>query len=293
MTDSSRMPPPSPLPLRPFPLRARRVCAAVAASATVAGAAALAAPAAASAAPSSSAAPPAPSSSAPSSSVPTTPSGLLESMGVPPQLAELAGSDSLSVRSIDLLPRAITGVSGSLGLPTTVSNALLSTVGGCQSDDDAAIIACTQNQTLTTEAPLLLRTDPAHTTIVVLGAGLYADGTMRPVLESRLRAALALAQQFPSAPIVVTGGVPQSGRTEADAMFDWLTANGIPAERITKEGRSRSTIENARFTDRILDERGAPAAVVVTSPGHLERALVDFRQAVDGGRPIAGVVAPG
>ncbi|QDQ99467.1 YdcF family protein [Tomitella fengzijianii] len=193
---------------------------------------------------------------------------------------------------MDLIPEAIAAFSGSLGLPTTVSNAILSTVGGCQSDDAEAIVACTEDQTLTTEAPLLLRTDPVRTNIVVLGAGLYDDGTMRPVLESRLRAALDLANNFPAAPIVVTGGVPQNGRTEADAMYDWLVANGIPGDRITKEGRSTSTIENARFTDEILDSRRSPAAVVVTSPGHLQRALVDFRKAVGGERPIQGVVAP-
>src|SRR5699024_4844395 len=145
---------------------------------------------------------------------------------------------------------------------------------------------------LTTDAPLFLRTNPDKTTIVVLGAGLFPDGTMRPVLEHRLQAALTLARDYPTAPIVVTGGVPQSGVTEADAMFDWLVAHGVAAERITKEDKSTSTVENARFTDTILDQRDAPAAVVVTSPGHLQRALVDFRSAVDGERPIEGVIAP-
>ncbi|GAA4823886.1 YdcF family protein [Tomitella cavernea] len=223
---------------------------------------------------------------------PQSPSAPLESAGVPPRIAALADSGSLSVESVDLIPEAIAAVSGSVGLPTTVSNALLSTVGGCQSDAPEAIIACTEDQTLTTEPPLSLRVNPANTDIVVLGAGLHEDGTMRPVLESRLRAALELANSFPSAPIIVTGGVPQSGRTEADAMFDWLVANGVPATRITKEERSTSTVENAQFTDEILDARRSPAAVVVTSPGHLERALVDFRKAVDGQRSIQGVVAP-
>ncbi|WP_182348440.1 YdcF family protein [Tomitella gaofuii] len=222
----------------------------------------------------------------------SSPSALLESAGVPPRVAALADSGSLTVESVDLIPQAITAVSGSVGLPTTVSNAILSTVGGCQSNTAEAIIACTEDQTLTTEPPLSLRVNPANTDIVVLGAGLHEDGSMRPVLESRLRAALELANSFPAAPIIVTGGVPQSGRTEADAMFDWLVANGVPAERITKEGRSTSTVENAQFTDEILDARRSPAAVVVTSPGHLQRALVDFRKAVDGQRPIQGVVAP-
>ncbi len=217
---------------------------------------------------------------------------VLESVGVPPDVAALADAGGLDVHTVDLLPETITDFSGSLGAPTTVSNALLSTVGGCQTDNRDAIVACTESQTLTTDAPLFLRTNPDETTIVVLGAGLFPDGTMRPVLEHRLQAALTLARDYPTAPIVVTGGVPRSGVTEADAMFDWLVAHGVAAERITKEDKSTSTVENARFTDTILDQRDAPAAVVVTSPGHLQRALVDFRSAVAGERPIEGVVAP-
>ena len=44
--------------------------------------------------------------------------------------------------------------------------------------------------------------------------------------------------------------------------------------------------------DAILAQRGATSAVVVTSPDHLQRAMVDFRVAVGGRIPIAGVVAP-
>lgn len=223
---------------------------------------------------------------------PASPSKLLRAVGVPQNLAELADTDSLTVQAVDALPQTITGVSGSLGMPTTITNTVLSTVGGCQTGDTALIVACTESQTLTTEAPLLLRLNPATANIVVLGAGLFPDGSIRPVLEERLRAALTLANEYPAAPIIVTGGVPQSGKTEADAMHEWLVANGVPAGRITKEGASRSTVENADNTERILDERGAPATVVVTSPGHLTRSLVNFRQAAAGDRPVEGVIAP-
>ncbi|MFM1724367.1 MULTISPECIES: YdcF family protein [Rhodococcus] len=175
---------------------------------------------------------------------------------------------------------------------TTLVNGALSVAGGCQSPDRDRIIACTRMETLTTQVPVMLAFSPLTTNIVVLGAGLYADGTMRPLLVSRLQAALALAQRFPLSPIIVTGGVPQSGVTEAQAMRQWLVANGVPAFRITEENTSRSTVENAVNTNRILAGRGASGAVVVTSPDHLQRAMVDFRVAVAGRIPISGVVAP-
>ena len=176
--------------------------------------------------------------------------------------------------------------------PTTLVNGVLSVVGGCQSPDRDQITTCTRAETLTTQAPVMLALNPLATNIVVLGAGLYPDGTMRPLLVSRLQAALQLAQRFPISPIIVSGGVPQSGVTEAQAMRQWLVANGIPALRITEENTSRSTVENARNTNEILEQRGAAGAVVVTSPDHLQRAMIDFRVAVGGRIPIAGVVAP-
>ncbi|QBJ97217.1 YdcF family protein [Rhodococcus sp. ABRD24] len=176
--------------------------------------------------------------------------------------------------------------------PVTLVNGALSVVGGCQTPSRDLIVTCTRLETLTTQVPVMLALNPFTTHVVVLGAGLHDDGTMRPVLVSRLRAALQLAQQYPFAPIIVSGGVPKSGVTEAQAMRQWLVANGVLPFRITEENTSRSTVENAARTDAILQQRGAPGAVVVTSPDHLQRAMVDFRYAVRGRIPIAGVIAP-
>ncbi|MDG3013528.1 YdcF family protein [Speluncibacter jeojiensis] len=200
--------------------------------------------------------------------------------------------------SVDLLPSGSAGMlpsSGSAALPSTtaITNAVLSTVGGCQTPVPELIRLCSETQTLISEPPLMLKLNPFGTHIVVLGAGLFPNGTIRPVLDSRLQAARALAVMFPTAPIIVSGGVPQSGRTEAQAMFDWLTASGIPAQRIIREGTSRSTVENAANTNRILADRGATGAVVVTSPDHLRRALIDFRNAVGGRIPVDGVISAG
>lgn len=177
--------------------------------------------------------------------------------------------------------------------PITFGNGLMATVGGCLLPDIASIVRCTQQEVLTRQAPLMLDLNPVGTTIVVLGAGLYDDGTMRPLLLDRLGAALQLANRYPSTPIITSGGVPRSGITEARAMRDWLIANGIAPERITEENDSSSTVENARNTATILTDRGAQGAVVVSSPNHVERALVDFRKAVAGRFPVSGVTSAG
>ncbi|MCM6772266.1 YdcF family protein [Nocardia sp. CDC159] len=115
-----------------------------------------------------------------------------------------------------------------------------------------------------------------HTGIVVLGYGLLPDGTMRPELVGRLTAAWVQAIAAPWAPVVVTGGNPQGGVSEAAAMAGWLIGHGIPAERIHVEERANSTVQNALFGTRMLRAAGADSAVVVTSPNHIRRAVADF-----------------
>ncbi len=112
--------------------------------------------------------------------------------------------------------------------------------------------------------------------IVILGYGLGADGTMAPELVKRLTAGKAQADAAPSLPIVVTGGVPKKGITEASAMKKWLVANGVDASRVTTEDKSVSTVSNAQNTAAILGARGIADIVLVTSPNHIRRAAADF-----------------
>ncbi|MFD6396219.1 YdcF family protein [Nocardia sp. NPDC060249] len=115
-----------------------------------------------------------------------------------------------------------------------------------------------------------------QTGIVVLGYGLLPDGALRPELENRLTAAWLQAIAAPFSPVVVTGGNPQNGISEAEAMRRWLIARGLPGDRIHVEDRAGSTVQNALFSTRLLRDLGATSAVVVTSPNHIRRAVADF-----------------
>ncbi|WP_330254736.1 YdcF family protein [Nocardia sp. NBC_00565] len=115
-----------------------------------------------------------------------------------------------------------------------------------------------------------------QTGIVVLGYGLLPDGSLRPELVNRLTAAWLQAVASPLSPIIVTGGNPQNGITEAEAMRAWLVGKGLPASRINVESRAGSTVQNALFSTKMLRDVGASSAVVVTSPNHIRRAVADF-----------------
>ncbi|MFC9769754.1 YdcF family protein [Rhodococcus jostii] len=197
----------------------------------------------------------------------------------------------LGVGAVLVVAGAVMSSVGGFASATTVVTGLLATAGGCQSASHEVVVKCTEAEPLTPEVPVMLDLNPIGTHVVVLGAGLFADGSIRPVLESRLDAALRLVKSYPFTPIVVSGGVPQSGRTEAQAMREWLTAHGVAEWRIISEDTSRSTLENAANTNRILGDRNAAGAVVVTSPDHLRRALTNFRDSVAGRIPVEGVVA--
>lgn len=186
-----------------------------------------------------------------------------------------------------------TASAGSAQLPSGVALYSGLTMLGCQNVGQELLAVCGDFEAPTVDDPAVLTVNPFTTDIVILGAGLSPDGGIRPVLEERLRTGYRLAQAYPTARIIVTGGLPQNGRTEARAMGDWLRGAGIAPFRITEEGNSTSTVQNARFTDRIFRERGTTGAVVVTTGDHIKRAVLNFRQAVDGRIPVTGVVARG
>jgi uncharacterized SAM-binding protein YcdF (DUF218 family) len=115
------------------------------------------------------------------------------------------------------------------------------------------------------------------TTIVILGYGLQDDGGMRPVLVERLQKGLAVAQAYPSLPIVVSGGNPKAGITEAAAMKTWLLAQGVSPTRVYTESGAVSTQSNALNTAVLMRQNGMNSgAVLVTSSDHTRRAVADF-----------------
>jgi tetratricopeptide (TPR) repeat protein len=117
--------------------------------------------------------------------------------------------------------------------------------------------------------------------IVILGYALADDGTMKEPLVERLKAGLAIAKQNPNSKIIVTGGVPKQGITEADAMNKWLTEQGVAKERILLENKSTDTVENALFSTAILEKQGLKDVTIVTSASHIRRALTVFNEASD------------
>ncbi len=130
--------------------------------------------------------------------------------------------------------------------------------------------------------------DFSNPAIVVLGYGLLPDGSMRMILRRRVLTGLAVAQMYPHSPIIVTGGNPQNGVTEAAQMRRMLLMLNFPDSRIIVEDRANSTVQNAQFSVPLAKKAGTSGVILVTSSTHQGRADGDF---VDAGANLLATVS--
>jgi len=112
--------------------------------------------------------------------------------------------------------------------------------------------------------------------ITVLGYALNADGTMKEELIGRLQVAIDSAEKYPNAYVACTGGGTASGNpfaTEADQMAAWLQEHGLDSDRIIVENQSKSTVQNAELTYRLLRKNypQITSLAIVTSDYHIPR----------------------
>jgi uncharacterized SAM-binding protein YcdF (DUF218 family) len=139
-------------------------------------------------------------------------------------------------------------------------------------------------------APTPVAKDFTKPAIVILGYGLHPDGSMQTILRRRVLTGLAVAQFFPQSPVIVTGGNPRNGVTEAEQMRRMLVSLGFPSRRIIVEPKANSTVQNAAFSVPLAKQAGATGIILVTSSTHQGRADSNFVDA--GGHLLATVSYP-
>lgn len=111
--------------------------------------------------------------------------------------------------------------------------------------------------------------------IIVLGAQVRGSEASL-ALRHRLEGALEYMELHPNCTAIVSGGKGDGENiSEAECMYNWLTAHGIADSRIICENRSTSTMENLRFSFEKIRERGDEPdgnIAIVSSGYHLHRA---------------------
>ena len=120
------------------------------------------------------------------------------------------------------------------------------------------------------------RGEPGGEVLIVLGT--TVNGTEpSPMLKQRLDAAVVYLNTYPDAICIVTGGKgDQVNLSEAQCMYNYLTAAGIAADRITMEDRATTTIENLQNVRTMLD---TDRVDVLSSDFHLYRAGLIAKEA--------------
>lgn len=113
------------------------------------------------------------------------------------------------------------------------------------------------------------RGEPGGETLIVLGT--TVNGTEPSLmLKQRLDAAVEYLNTYPDARCIVTGGKgDEHNLSEAQCMYNYLTAAGIDAGRITMEDRATTTVENLRNVRSMLDTNEVD---ILSSDFHLYRA---------------------
>ncbi|AHF07009.1 YdcF family protein [Desulfitobacterium metallireducens] len=129
--------------------------------------------------------------------------------------------------------------------------------------------------------------------LIILGAGLNGD-QLSWTLWERVDKGLRILQDNKEMKVVVSGGQGQGEWiTEAEAMQRYLIKQGIAKERILKEEKSTSTMENFRYSRVLLDQQtdydpNEPVPVI-TNDFHMLRSKLLARR--NGINPV-GVPSP-
>ena len=111
--------------------------------------------------------------------------------------------------------------------------------------------------------------------MVILGAMVRGNAPSM-ILNERLEVGLEYAKNHPEIKIILSGGQgPGEDISEAEAMKRYLINHGIEKNRLIKEDKSKSTMENLKFTKSIiakLDNKENINLLIVTSDSHMFRA---------------------
>lgn len=112
-----------------------------------------------------------------------------------------------------------------------------------------------------------------HDVAIVFGAGLAGNGPS-PYLAARLQVARDLFNAGKVRVILVSGDNLSVSHDEPTVMMNWLTAQGIPADKIVRDFAGQDTYSTCVRARRIF---GLASAVLVSQTYHLPRAIATCR----------------
>ena len=111
---------------------------------------------------------------------------------------------------------------------------------------------------------------PARPVALVLGAGLWADGSLTPVLADRVATAADLYHAGTVRKVLFSGDNRFVDYNEPQAMFEYAVRLGVPEEAIVLDYAGRRTYDSCYRAQAIFQVN---RVIVVTQRFHVPRAL--------------------
>jgi uncharacterized SAM-binding protein YcdF (DUF218 family) len=112
--------------------------------------------------------------------------------------------------------------------------------------------------------------------ILVLGTPADADGNPTPEELARVTEGVREYERGVAPRLVFTGGPAHNRFVEAEVMAGAAAAQGIPPSAIFVETRAKDTIQNACYSERLMQTHGWHSAEVISTAYHLPRAGMIF-----------------
>ena len=131
--------------------------------------------------------------------------------------------------------------------------------------------------------------------MVIFGCQVRADGPSE-LLRDRLDTALDYLEDHPGMTVVVSGGQgPDEPMSEAQAMYDYLTAHGVDGDQIVLEDRSSNTWENIQYTLDLFQSGAVEPTgkiLAVSNGFHLSRIRMLWGREWEGTYTLSTLAAP-
>ena len=132
---------------------------------------------------------------------------------------------------------------------------------------NAAVKGCVEDQILSVEDAAQLSDVDC---ILVLGCGVYDDGTPTEMLHDRLRRSVELYELGVAPKLLMSGDHGREGYDEVDAMKTFAVDAGIASENVFMDHAGFSTYESMYRAKEIFQ---AKKIIIVTQEYHLYRAI--------------------
>ncbi|MFO8145834.1 MAG: SanA/YdcF family protein [Bacteroidota bacterium] len=111
---------------------------------------------------------------------------------------------------------------------------------------------------------------PNSSTIIVLGASVFSDGKLSPILKDRVDSGFELFQKNKAKQFLLSGDHKTDDYNEVDAMSNYLIEKGVPKDKIILDHAGYDTYDSMYRSKAVFN---ISDAIVVTQEFHLPRTL--------------------